>query len=176
MEAQNGGTGEDDKLWSDEFTCGCTLVAGYTEEEKYSVNNVLSKVVSRLRASNSVRKTFHIRNSRVPIIKVTENRPRCMRRIWDAVWALSTCTVAACPMCTLPICGSHMLIFPVLQCTTVEGVDVDVSVNGDRGIRAAQFLIEEQARRPALRPLTLLTKAILKVKRTNSPTALQGLV
>ncbi|BDA45508.1 probable terminal nucleotidyltransferase 4B at N-terminal half [Coccomyxa sp. Obi] len=90
---------------------------GYTEEEKYPVNNLLSKVVSLLRASNSVRKAFHIRSARVPIIK----------------------------------------------CTTVEGVDIDVSVNGDRGIRAAQFLIDEQARRPALRPLTLLIKAMLKV-------------
>jgi hypothetical protein len=53
--------------------------------------------------------------------------------------------------------------FPCAQCTTVEGVDVDVSVNGDRGIRAAHFLIEQQAKRPALRPLILLIKAVLKV-------------
>ena len=40
---------------------------------------------------------------------------------------------------------------------------MDVSVNGDRGIRAAHFLIEQQAKKPALRPLILLIKAVLKV-------------
>lgn len=35
------------------------------------MNDVLGKIVQQLRRSNSVRKTFHIRQSRVPIIKVT---------------------------------------------------------------------------------------------------------
>ena len=47
------------------------LGAGYTANEKAPVNDVLGKIVQQLRRSNSVRKTFHIRNSRVPIIKVT---------------------------------------------------------------------------------------------------------
>lgn len=47
------------------------LGAGYTTEEKVPVNDVLGKIVQQLRRSNSVRKTFHIRQSRVPIIKVT---------------------------------------------------------------------------------------------------------
>ena len=47
------------------------LGAGYTPEEKVPVNDVLGKIVQQLRRSNSVKKTFHIRQSRVPIIKVT---------------------------------------------------------------------------------------------------------
>ncbi len=49
------------------------------------------------------------------------------------------------------------------QCTDVHGVDVDVSINDDRGIRAARWLLRCQKQWPALRPLTLLLKAIMRV-------------
>ena len=42
-------------------------------------------------------------------------------------------------------------------------VDVDVSINDDRGIRAARWLVRCQEQWPALRPLTLLLKAVLRV-------------
>ena len=50
-----------------------------------------------------------------------------------------------------------------LQCTAPGNVDVDVSINGDRGIRAARWLVRCQAQWPAMRPLTLLLKAVLRV-------------
>lgn len=49
------------------------------------------------------------------------------------------------------------------QCTDAHGVDVDVSINDDRGIRAARWLLRCQKQWPALRPLTLLLKAIMRV-------------
>jgi DNA polymerase sigma len=50
-----------------------------------------------------------------------------------------------------------------LQCTDAHGIDVDVSINDDRGIRAAHWLLRCQKQWPALRPLTLLLKAIMRV-------------
>lgn len=50
----------------------------------------------------------------------------------------------------------------VLQCTAPGNIDVDVSINDDRGIRAARWLGRCQARWPAMRPLTLLLKAVLR--------------
>ena len=49
------------------------------------------------------------------------------------------------------------------QCTALGDVDVDVSINDDRGIRAARWLVRCQEQWPALRPLTLLLKAVLRV-------------
>lgn len=51
----------------------------------------------------------------------------------------------------------------VLQCTAPGNVDVDVSINDDRGIRAAKWLVRCQTQWPALRPLVLLLKAVLRV-------------
>ena len=55
------------------------------------------------------------------------------------------------------------LVCALLQCTALGGVDVDVSINDDRGIRAARWLLRCQQQWPALRPLTLLLKAVLRV-------------
>ena len=50
-----------------------------------------------------------------------------------------------------------------MQCTSPTGVDVDVSIGDDRGIRAARWLLRCQKRWPAMRPLVLLLKAVLRV-------------
>ena len=50
-----------------------------------------------------------------------------------------------------------------VQCTSPSGVDVDVSIGGDRGIRAARWLLRCQERWPAMRPLVLLLKGVLRV-------------
>lgn len=50
----------------------------------------------------------------------------------------------------------------MLQCTTAEGVEVDVSLNSGGGVRAAVWLAAQQEAFPALRPLVLLLKAWLK--------------
>ena len=50
-----------------------------------------------------------------------------------------------------------------VQCTSPMGVDVDVSIGDDRGIRAARWLLRCQERWPAMRPLVLLLKAVLRV-------------
>ena len=50
-----------------------------------------------------------------------------------------------------------------MQCTSPAGVDVDVSIGDDRGIRAARWLLRCQERWPALRPLVLLLKGVLRV-------------
>lgn len=49
------------------------------------------------------------------------------------------------------------------QCTTLEGVEVDISLNSAGGLHAAAFLREQQKVWKALKPLTLLLKAFLKV-------------
>ena len=69
--------------------------------------------------------------------------------------ALST-TSASCHHSTvcLDVC---------VQCTSPAGVDVDVSIGDDRGIRAARWLLRCQERWPALRPLVLLLKGVLRV-------------
>lgn len=56
-----------------------------------------------------------------------------------------------------------ILVCALLQCTALGDVDVDVSINDDRGIRAARWLLRCQKLWPALRPLTLLLKAVLRV-------------
>lgn len=50
----------------------------------------------------------------------------------------------------------------MLQCTTNDGVDLDVSLNSGEALRATAFLLQQQAAEPALRPLVLLLKAWLR--------------
>ncbi|KAK9842314.1 hypothetical protein WJX81_006101 [Elliptochloris bilobata] len=52
---------------------------------------------------------------------------------------------------------------PIIKVTTVEGVDVDVSINGAGGMHAAALLGRHMAAFPALRPLALTLKAMLRV-------------
>ncbi len=48
--------------------------------------------------------------------------------------------------------------------TTVEGVDVDVSINGGGGAAAAALVARRAAALPALRPLALVLKALLRAR------------
>ena len=55
------------------------------------------------------------------------------------------------------------------QVTTVEGVDVDVSINSAGGVHTAALVSRHMAAHPALRPLALTLKALL---RAAAPAAL----
>ncbi len=53
----------------------------------------------------------------------------------------------------------------VAQLTTVEGVDVDISINGEGGMRAAALIARHITALPSLRPLALTLKALLRVQQ-----------
>lgn len=50
----------------------------------------------------------------------------------------------------------------LVQCTTLENVEVDISLNSGAGVRAALWLKQQCQIWPALKPLALLLKAWLK--------------
>lgn len=54
--------------------------------------------------------------------------------------------------------------FPV-QLKTVEGVDVDISLGNDDGVKAADVTKAKLRDFPAARALTIVTKAFLKARR-----------
>lgn len=52
-----------------------------------------------------------------------------------------------------------------LQLTTVEGVDVDISLGSDDGVKAAEIIKTKMREYPEAKPLTILLKAFLKARR-----------
>lgn len=68
--------------------------------------------------------------------------------------------VAAGPKCSL--CTQAYKGVCCGQVTTAEGVDVDVSINSAGGVHAAALVGRHMAAFPALRPLALTLKALLR--------------
>ena len=63
------------------------------------------------------------------------------------------------------VSSAHMTSdFPV-QLKTVEGVDVDISLGNDDGVKAADMTKAKLRDFPAARALTIVTKAFLKARR-----------
>lgn len=54
---------------------------------------------------------------------------------------------------------------PVLQLTTVEGVEVDISLGSDDGVKAAEIIKAKMKEYPEAKALTIVLKAFLKARR-----------
>ena len=52
-----------------------------------------------------------------------------------------------------------------MQLTTVEGVEVDISLGSDDGVKAAEIIKAKIKEFPEAKPLTILLKAFLKARR-----------
>lgn len=52
-----------------------------------------------------------------------------------------------------------------MQLTTVEGVEVDISLGSDDGVKAAEIIKLKLKEYPEAKPLTILLKAFLKARR-----------
>ena len=54
-----------------------------------------------------------------------------------------------------------------LQLTTVEGVEVDISLGSDDGVKAAEIIKAKLKEYPEAKALTIVLKAFLKARRLN---------
>ncbi|KAL0029270.1 hypothetical protein WJX79_006844 [Trebouxia sp. C0005] len=54
---------------------------------------------------------------------------------------------------------------PIIKLTTVEGIEVDISLGSDDGVKAAEIIKAKLQEFPLARPLTIVIKAFLKARR-----------